>query len=159
MIQTPIFIARQIFRHRSFSYNEESKRYTNGEVEFWHPSEWRKQSTVNKQGSFASVVDQLYYLNILERVYREALEAYEHLIEHGIANEQARAVLPQGMMTSFWMTGNLRNWAHFLELRLDEHAQAEVQEVAIAIYDHLLTLFPVALKALGILPKKEDEVV
>jgi len=70
------------------------------------------------------------------------------MLERGIAREQARAVLPQGCYTTFYMTGNLHNWVHFLKLRLDGHAQPEVRVVAKAIRDKLSELFPVSINAL-----------
>lgn len=149
-IEVPIFIARQIFRHRTFSYNEESRRYTSEEVMFWWPEMWRAQNkSGNKQGSlFDCDMKQELLGKIYDNVIKTCESAYTQLVEAGVANEQARAVLPQSMITKFWMTGNLRNWAHFLSLRTDAHAQSEVQEMANACAEIIGELFPVGLREL-----------
>ena len=79
---------------------------------------------------------------------RDALKLYHHMIERGVARELARAVLPQSMMTTFWMSGTLRNWAHFIRLRADAHAQPEAIELAVAIREILRDAFPRSVAAL-----------
>lgn len=150
MIECPLFIRSQIHRHRTFSYNEISRRYTSEEIGFWVPTTWRKQSEKNRQGSdgrFAyddsNGMTGAYEANCLtiENVYLRMLAV-------GVAREQARAILPQSLLTRFYMGGNLRNWAHFLKLRLDSHAQYEVQVIAKKAYVILHDLWPTSLEAL-----------
>jgi len=150
MIECPLFIRSQIHRHRTFSYNEISRRYTSDDLDFWVPTSWHKQAVKNKQGSdgvFAydesQSMTEAYKNNCLMLV-----EVYERMIAVGIAREQARAILPQSLMTRFYMGGNLRNWAHFLQLRLDSHAQAEIQIIAKKCEAILTKLWPNSLSAL-----------
>lgn len=146
-LKVPIFIARQIQRHRTFSYNEVSRRYVDTPPEFFWPDKWRKRADNVKQGSSDEEVefDAAGYAKSAALV---ALEVYERLLEEGVAPEQARMILPQNTYTEFYMTGNLRNWTHFLKLRLDGHAQKEVQDVAQMVEKILRPLFPVSVEAL-----------
>lgn len=151
-LKVPIFVARQIQRHRTFAYNEVSRRYVKDELEFYWPDKWRKAAENVKQGSSDEEVKILSNQDPIDERTFDAIEycrqVYEHLLESGVAAEQARMILPQNLMTQFYMTGNLRNWAHFLELRLDSHAQAEVRDVAVLLEKELRTLWPVSMKAL-----------
>lgn len=146
-LKVPIFIARQIQRHRTFSYNEISRRYVDNEPEFFWPDKWRKRAENVKQGSSDEEVD-FDAAGYAKSAALVALEVYERLLEEGAAPEQARMILPQNMYTEFYMTGNLRAWAHFLHLRLDQSAQKEVQDVAKMVEDILLPLWPVSMEAL-----------
>jgi thymidylate synthase (FAD) len=146
-IKVPLFIRSQIMRHRTFSYNEISRRYTSDEIELWFPNGWRGQSNKNLQCSSGEITDAIAD-EIFESSVAMSLQAYHSLLERGIARELARAVLPQSLYTSFYMTGNLHNWSHFLRLRLDAHAQPEVRAVAEAIRDKLIILCPVSMCAL-----------
>lgn len=147
LLEVPLFIRSQIHRHRTFSYNEISRRYTAENLEFWIPDTFRGQSKSNKQCSDGEVESDneswQWYAGV-------ALGYYNSLLEKGVAREQARAVLPQSLLTRFYMTGNLRNWQHFIELRRDGHAQLEVQVVANRIAEELRKLWPESCKALGI---------
>nr|DAL53107.1 MAG TPA_asm: Thymidylate synthase complementing protein [Caudoviricetes sp.] len=155
-LKVPIFIARQIQRHRTFSYNEISRRYVDNEPEFFWPDKWRKRAENVKQGSSDEEID---VLMIHQGIYPDAevnvrdfvevgVDLYNKLLEEGVAPEQARMILPQNMYTSFYMSGNLRAWSHFLSLRLDSHAQKEIQDIAQQIESILQPLFPVSMKAL-----------
>lgn len=146
-LKVPIFIARQIQRHRTFSYNEISRRYVDNPPEFFWPDKWRKRADNVKQGSSDEEVD-FDAAGYAKSAALVALEVYERLLEEGAAPEQARMILPQNMYTEFYMTGNLRAWAHFLELRLDRHAQKEVQDVAKMVKEILDPLFPISMQAL-----------
>lgn len=146
-LKVPIFIARQIQRHRTFSYNEISRRYVDNPPEFFWPTEWRKRADNVKQGSGSEVVV-LEVPGFPKATVDQCVTAYTMMLEDGVAPEQARMILPQNMYTEFYMSGNLRAWAHFLALRLDEHAQKEVQDVAKMVKDILDPLFPVSMKAL-----------
>lgn len=146
-LKVPIFIARQIQRHRTFSYNEVSRRYVDTPPEFFWPDKWRKRAENVKQGSSDEEVD-FDAAGYAKSAALGALEVYERLLEEGVAPEQARMILPQNTYTEFYMTGSLRNWAHFLKLRLDGHAQKEVQDVAKMVEEILRSLFPVSVEAL-----------
>lgn len=149
LVEVPLFIRSQIMRHRTFSYNEISRRYTDENLEFWVPDSFRKQSASNRQ---ASTDEKPFEHDACVSSYKLCcdylLEAYEDLIASGVCREQARAVLPQSLLTKFYMTGNLRNWAHFVSLRKDAHAQKEVQVVANRIDEALRNLWPNAWGAL-----------
>ena len=154
-LKVPIFVARQIQRHRTFSYNEVSRRYVDTPPEFYFPDKWRAKADNVKQGSGDDEVadyTSLWQFDSVKEDYSEhinsSVEFYNHLLAEGVAPELARTVLPQSMYTEFYMTGNLRNWSHFLKLRLDGHAQKEVQDVAQQVVDILQPLFPVSAEAL-----------
>lgn len=158
-LKVPIFIARQIQRHRTFSYNEVSRRYVDTPPEFFFPAAWRKRADNVKQGSSDDEVKEMLFTNNVESWTEEVgnfyachIEAceqlYNSMLGAGIAPEQARMILPQSMYTEFYMTGNLRNWAHFLKLRLDGHAQLEVRQIAGPIANLLAEKFPVSMEAL-----------
>ena len=152
-ITTTRDIARQILRHRSFSFQEFSQRYADPtkDLEFVL-REARLQDTKNRQNSIEVVADNPDARNLISgweraqtRVKLAALEAYNWAIENGIAKEQARAVLPEGMMSSrLYMNGTLRSWIHFIELRSANGTQKEHQEVARACAEAIAAIFPMA---------------
>lgn len=149
MIECPLFVRSQIHRHRLASYNEISRRYTSDELNFWIPSELHQQSTKNKQGSTAEVIQHnAAGIDIMKRATIKAEQEYRELLNLGVAREQARAVLPQNLLTRFYMGTNLRGWAHFFELRLDSHAQYETRAIAQKCYDAVQALWPTSLAAL-----------
>lgn len=151
LLEVPLFIRSQIHRHRTFAYNEVSRRYTSENLEFWIPDVFRGQAKRNRQCSEGECSDQEALMEGYKVHCTESLKTYEWLISAGqVAREQARAVLPQSLLTRFYMTGNLRNWQHFIELRRDGHAQYEVQVVANRIADSLRSLWPESCKALGV---------
>lgn len=136
-VKCPIFVARQYMRHRAFSFNEASGRYKELDAEMYEPESWRRQDTENKQGSideldFQDTVDEAYWL--IDSAYNRATSVYHTLLEDGVAREQARTVLPMGTYTEFYVRTDLRNLLHFLELRMDSHAQKEIQDIADAMY-------------------------
>lgn len=158
-LKVPIFIARQIQRHRTFSYNEISRRYVDTPPEFFWPEVWRKRAENVKQGSSDEDIGGNYIQGAAYTIEEaakgavaQALRAYTEMLDNGVAPELARSVLPQSLYTEFYMTGNLRNWSHFLKLRLDGHAQKEVQDVAQQVVDILQPLFPVSVEALMAYP-------
>ena len=150
-ITTTRDIARQILRHRSFSFQEFSQRYADPtkDLEFVL-REARLQDTKNRQNSIEVVADNPDARNLISgweraqtRVKLAAIEAYNWAIEHGIAKEQARAVLPEGMISSrLYMNGTLRSWIHFIELRSANGTQKEHQEVAQACAQAIAAIFP-----------------
>lgn len=149
-VKCPLFIRSQIHRHRTFSYNEISRRYTSENLEFYVPDNFRKQHTSSKQcsdGDFVGFENDGLKAE-MDNWHQSSLKYYEELIKLGVAREIARGVLPQNLMTEFWMTGNLRNWIHFLGLRVDSHAQKEVQDVARPILKIIKEKFPKSAEAL-----------
>lgn len=147
-LKVPIFIARQIQRHRTFAYNEISRRYVDTPPEFFWPDKWRKRADNVKQGSGDAHANTEQWSNRTHGHMLSVINLYEEMLADGVAPEHARMILPQNMYTEFYMTGNLRNWAHFLKLRMDGHAQLEVQQIAEQVHDLLKPLWPVSVKAL-----------
>ncbi len=133
-IHCPLFVRGQWHRHRTWSYNEISRRYTEIDLEFYTPPTLRRQAEVNRQ---ASVNDPSFddgaLIEQIRRHNQTSLALYEKLLAAGVCREQARGVLPQNMMVTFWGTVDLSNLLHFLELRDSEHAQWEIREYAVAI--------------------------
>lgn len=152
IIECPLYIRSQIHRHRTFAYNEISRRYTADDLEFYVPptDDIRSQSKSNKQASDGPVSagDAQNAATLIRQSHAYSLEFYNQLIALGVSREQARGVLPQNLMTKFYMSGNLRNWAHFVRLRVDAHAQAEVRVVGEAVKAIMLEKFPVVSNAL-----------
>jgi thymidylate synthase (FAD) len=137
-------IARQILRHRSFSFQEFSQRYAVAELGFEY-KDARIQDTKNRQNSFE--VDNMRlqdtWTNIQDRVIETAETAYKWALDNGIAKEQARAVLPEGMTVSrLYMNGTLRSWVHYIQLRSGNGTQKEHREVALACAEAIKPIFP-----------------
>ena len=143
-IETTRDIARQILRHRSFSFQEFSQRYAVADLgmEF---KEARLQDTKNRQNSIETdnVALQLNWETQQDYVAHAAQKAYNWAIENGIAKEQARAVLPEGMTVSrMYMNGTLRSWVHYIQLRSANGTQKEHREVALACAEAIEPIFP-----------------
>jgi thymidylate synthase (FAD) len=143
-IKMPIFVMRQFVRHRTFRLNEWSGRYSELEDEFYKPELWRVQDTKNKQGSIMQTDETWNRENdaLLDETYRNVFFAYRLLLERGVAKELARIVLPVGIYTIIHVNVDLHNLMHFLNLRLDPHAQKEIQDVAVAMKQIAHQLFP-----------------
>ena len=147
-ITTTRDIARQILRHRSFSFQEFSQRYADPTQDLsFVLREARLQDTTNRQNSIAT--DDQLLQNEWERAQKRVIYAaqreYEWAIANGIAKEQARAVLPEGLIESrLYMNGTLRSWIHFIELRSANGTQKEHQEVAVACAMVIAEIFPMA---------------
>jgi len=147
-ITTTRDIARQILRHRSFSFQEFSQRYADPTKDLnFVTREARLQDPKNRQNS-VPVDDQLLqneWYRAQQRVIYAAQREYEWAIKNGIAKEQARAVLPEGLIESrLYMNGTLRSWIHFIELRSSNGTQKEHQEIARACAKVIATIFPMA---------------
>jgi thymidylate synthase (FAD) len=143
-IKMPIYIARQHLRHRTASVNEMSARYSIVPKEYYEPSELRGQSEINHQGSEGVVdIDQ----NDMHSHLENSFDIYEKLLEDGCCREQARGNLPQSTYTEFYWKINLHNLMHYLRLRMDSHAQKEIQEYARAIYELIQPLVPISMEA------------
>ena len=148
-------IARQILRHRSFSFQEFSQRYAVADLG-WEFKETRLQDTKNRQNSIEIAGDNLTEQNLMEQwrwqqetVIASAQSSYEWAIRKGIAKEQARAVLPEGLTLSrLYMQGTLRSWLHYIELRSGPETQKEHREVAVACAKALESIFPMVTEFL-----------
>lgn len=162
----PIFVARQEFKHIvGFVRNEVSRRYVDDDPLFFYPEEWRGTPEGSmKQGSSEKIVDQIYWTkqsqfgegahgymqtgDFVEAGYKDALFRYNTLLTNGVAPEQARMVLPQGMFTSYYITGSVPAFTRFLKLRLDPHAQKEIQDLAEMVAPFVEERFPISYKEL-----------
>ena len=145
-IETTRDIARQILRHRSFSFQEFSQRYADPTKDLsFVLREARLQDTKNRQNSIATdnLALQAWWEERQRRVIKECEEAYEWAIANGLAKEQARAVLPEGLTVSrLYMNGTLRSWVHFIELRSGNGTQKEHMEVARECAKVIAEVFP-----------------
>lgn len=148
LVECPIYISKQIMRHRTFAYNEVSRRYTSKNLEVYTPPILREQATTNRQASDGPHPLSEHWRHKIQLLQDNSLALYEQMIKDGVCREQARGVLPQNTMTSLYMTGNLRNWAHFIKLRREEGAQFEVQLVAARVEDLLNEHFPISARSL-----------
>lgn len=149
-LKMPIFIAREWFRHQiGFARNEVSRRYVDTDPEFWLPTSLRQRDANKKQGSKQ---EQIQYnghcLAHIRATNEKSLETYKYLLGHGVCPEQARAVLPQSMLTEFIETGSLAAYARLYNLRTDPSAQKEIQELAEQIGFLLAEKFPISWQAL-----------
>lgn len=145
-IETTRDIARQILRHRSFSFQEFSQRYANPLVDLdFITREARLQDTTNRQNSIESENQRLEdeWELIQKSVIQVSKNAYNWAIEHGVAKEQARAVLPEGLtMSRMYMNGTLRSWVHYIELRSANGTQKEHMEIARECGKVIAKIFP-----------------
>ena len=143
-IKAPVFVARQLVKHKFLRWNEISRRYTTENIEFYEPDEWRGRSADKKQGS-EGVVD----VGDWGDTNWACLKAYKDLLNQGVCPEQARMVLPQSMMTEWYWSGSLDAFADMCKLRCAPDTQAETAEVAWEIDRVMIALFPVSWKALA----------
>lgn len=142
-IHCPLFIRGQWHRHRTWSYNEISRRYTEIDMEFYTPDVLRRQSENNRQASYNDPdFNPVELREAISAHNRESFALYEKLLASGVCREQARGVLPQNMMVTFWGTVDLSNLLHFLNLRDSDHAQAEIKEYAQAIKKLIKPIVP-----------------
>ena len=145
-ITTTRDIARQILRHRSFSFQEFSQRYATV-TEMSSPREARLQDQKNRQNSLEIGVDEFGITDMWEemqdRVLREAKHSYEWAIEQGIAKEVARSVLPEGLtMSRMYVNGTVRSWVHYCQLRMDPSTQKEHRLIATECWNIITREFP-----------------
>ena len=145
-VKAPIFVARQLVKHKFMPWNEVSRRYVDSEPEFFE-SELRKKADNVKQGSSEELMDEMYN-QAGEEHTKNLLAFYISLIDGGCAPEVARNYLPHTLMTEWIWSGTLGAFADMLALRLDPHSQKESRDVANLIYEQALPLFPVSLPAL-----------
>ena len=143
-VKAPIFVARQLVKHKFLRWNEISRRYVDEEPEFYEPETWRGRAKDKKQGS-DGVVD----VGNWGDTNWACLTAYKDLLDYGVAPEQARMVLPQSTMTEWYWSGSLDAWSDMCKLRQDYDAQYESRLVANSISMDLGTLYPASWKALN----------
>jgi len=142
-VKAPVFVARQLVKHKFLRWNEISRRYVDDEPEFYTPDVWRGRSADKKQGS-DGVVD----VSDWGDTNWACLKAYKDLLEYGVAPEMARMVLPQSTMTEWYWSGSLDAFADMCNLRCKPDTQAETREVARQIDHKMIELFPVSWDAL-----------
>ena len=154
-VKAPIFVARQLVKHKFLRWNEISRRYVDDEPEFYTPEVWRGRSEDKKQGSDDTVsIDVAWYdrddgyNSWAEDSCFIALEAYQKMLELGVAPEQARMVLPQSTMTEWYWSGSLDAFADMCRLRCASDTQYETRVVADQINTEMFKLFPVSWDAL-----------
>jgi len=155
-IKAPIFVARQLVKHKFLRWNEISRRYVDSEPEFYVPDQWRERSADKKQGSSDTVVEFLRMQGFGEQSVHDgsfkhqmhSLDLYRDMVTAGVCPEQARMVLPQSTMTEWYWSGSLDAFADMCRLRCKEDTQVETQEVAWAISLKMEDLFPVSWVAL-----------
>ena len=167
-IETSRAIGRQLLRHRSFTFQEFSQRYS--EATEMESIEFRKQAENNRQSSTERLASLLYKDNEFiysylvngevdndfskltalmnaKRALSDIQEAYKALVDNGFSRETARFILPETTQTTIHMTGNLRSWIHFLQIREDEHAQKEIRKIAKEIKSQLIPYAENTIKA------------
>ena len=148
-VKAPVFVARQLVKHKFLRWNEISRRYVDSEPEFYCPTEWRGRSSDKKQGSEGVVqtIDGIDY--DISDLYESAVRLYDTMIEKGVCPEQSRMVLPQSMMTEWYWSGSLDAFSDMCLLRCSSDTQIETQEVANQISMKMHELFPVSWMALA----------
>ena len=156
LIEVPLFIRSQHHRHRTWSYNEISRRYTDYDMKFYYPSAFRMQSKSNRQTSTDDLVNPNIFTgfggdgsasDVVREHCEDSLELYEKLIEGGVSREQARMILPQNLYTKYYATANLNNILKFIDLRIHEGAQWEIQQLAKGMLEIIVNIWPFATNA------------
>jgi len=158
----PLFVRSQHHRHRTWSYNEISRRYTDKDLQFYEPEEFRAQHKSNRQASNPgelinpsfgyhekTLVPNSYTTaaNLIKMHHHESLKLYKKLIGSGVCREQARGILPQNLYTEYYGTVNLNNLLKFIDLRTHDGAQWEIQKVAEACLEIATDLWPVTVNS------------
>ena len=169
-VKAPIFVARQLVKHKFLRWNEISRRYVDDEPEFYQPDNWREKASDKKQGSGSGFVNELScddtdeyaddkaYLAdyweidtsgyVEDNVYHNTLVIYEELLKNNVCPEQARMVLPQSTMTEWYWSGSLDAFSDMCNLRCKPDTQAETRIVADAISKEMKELFQISWEAL-----------
>jgi len=152
----PLFIRSQHHRHRTWSYNEISRRYTDKDLQFYLPNNFRTQHKSNRQASNSEELinprvygdlSPLTAAELLENKTYECLDTFNNLLEAGVCREQARMILPQNLYTEYYGTVNLSNLLKFVDLRTHMGAQWEIQKVAEACLEVATDLWPETVKS------------
>lgn len=159
-VTAPVFVSRQLVKHKFLRINEVSRRYVDTPPEFYVPDVWREKADNKKQGSAntehpmtcevveAGIPYPVDFKGWLESNYTSTLDLYNMMIKEGVCPEQARMILPQSMMTSWYWSGSMDAFAAMCHLRLKEGAQYETRIVAEEIDAIMSTLYPVSWEAL-----------
>jgi len=144
-VKAPVFVARQLVKHKFLRWNEVSRRYVDEDPEFYVPDQWRGRADNVKQGSYGSVdLDPELAKNMVE----SSTHDYKYLLAKGVCPEQARMVLPQSMMTEWYWSGSLDAFADMCKLRLKTDTQQETREVAMQVDERMSVLFRTSWTAL-----------
>ena len=154
----PLFVRSQHHRHRTWSYNEISRRYTDVNINLYEPEAFRTQHKSNRQASnendLINPIVQSPITNgilkadeIVKQHHKDSLKPYENLMKAGVCREQARGILPQNLYTEYYGTVNLSNLMKFIDLRTHEGAQWEIQKVAEALLEMATDLWPTAVQS------------
>lgn len=143
----PLYVRSQHHRHRTWSFNEISRRYTDINIQFYEPSSYRTQHKSNRQASNDDELGEgsLYSIEAVKNHHKQSLELFNRLLGVGVCREQARGVLPQNMYTEYYGTVNLNNLLKFIDLRTHEGAQWEIRKVAHACLTIAEDLWPTAV--------------
>tara|TARA_B100001057_G_C22698901_1_gene890848 strand:- start:213 stop:923 length:711 start_codon:yes stop_codon:yes gene_type:complete len=156
-IKVPLFVRSQHHRHRTWSYNEISRRYTDTNIEFYEPTSFRTQHKSNRQASnIEDTVNPLLNFETPEcstpliltaseaisKHHRNCIKFFDRLLDSGVCREQARGVLPQNLYTEYYATANLNNILKFISLRSHEGAQWEIQQLSDNMLDIVKNLWP-----------------
>lgn len=147
-VKAPVFVARQLVKHKFMRWNEVSRRYVDNDPEFYTPDVWRGRAEDVKQGSGAECKSQYFPSVYSDEVNAKALGDYRKMLQQGVAPEQARMILPQSTMTEWIWSASLDAFADMARLRCATDTQAESQKVAWDIYFCMEDLFPVSWTAL-----------
>ncbi len=161
-IKVPLFVRSQHHRHRTWSYNEISRRYTDSNMEFYEPSFFRTQHKSNRQASNAEeTINPLLNFEseacskdliltaseAISRYHKDCLKFFDDLLAAGVCREQARGVLPQNLYTEYYATANLNNILKFINLRTHDGAQWEIQKLAESMIEIVKDLWPITVNA------------
>lgn len=154
-IKVPLFVRSQHHRHRTWSYNEISRRYTDVNLEFYAPQTFRTQHKSNRQASNLDEINpQVFFNNIqqgaaehIKTHHENSIKLFNELIESGVCREQARGILPQNLYTEYYATANLNNILKFIDLRTHEGAQWEIQVMANEMLNIIKELWPVTVQS------------
>ena len=156
LFRVPLFVRSQHHRHRTWSFNEISRRYTAVDIKFYEPHEFRTQHKSNRQASNEKeLMDPFVWMDFMgdnasrqvKKHHQHCLKFYNTLLAAGVCREQARGVLPQNMYTQYYGTANLNNLLKFIDLRTHEGAQWEIQKLAEACLEIATDLWPVTVNA------------
>lgn len=161
-MKAPIFVARQLVKHKFMPWNEISRRYVDDPPEFYWPDDWRGKAKDRKQGSSDEIIKEIYMENVKDGAFgrlkqlsswvpwhlKAAVHVYDVLVKGGVAPEQARMVLPQNTYTEWYWSGTLHAWSEMYNLRSKEDTQQETRELITQIDPVMNDLFPVSWAAL-----------
>ncbi len=165
-VKVPLFVRSQHHRHRTWSYNEISRRYTDFDIQFYEPRSFRTQHKSNRQASNADeLTNPVIYSyedgsflradTLVRSIHTQSLKIFNDMIEAGVCREQARGVLPQNMYTEYYASANLNNILKFIDLRTHEGAQWEIQQLAKGMLDIVSELYPITVRAYS---EKREEI-